>query len=53
MPHMYSLPTRVRSLQRGYTPLIVAARFSRSPAIVEALLKGKANVEAKDVVRHS
>ena len=30
---------------------MVAAKRSKSPAVVEALLKGKANVEAKDKVR--
>ena len=29
-----------------------AARYSKSPAVVTALVKGKANVDATDDVRH-
>ena len=50
--HVYSLPTRVCSLQHGHTPLMLAARCGKSPGIVEALLKAKANLEATDGVRH-
>ena len=52
MPHVYPLPTRVCSLQDNDTPLTLAARYNPSPAIVEALLKGKANIEATNNVRH-
>ena len=53
MRHVYSLATRVCSLKSsGSNPLIRAAETSKSPAIVEALLKAKANTEAKNKVRH-
>ena len=31
---------------------MAAAKYSKTPAVVEALLKGKANLEATDLVRH-
>ena len=31
---------------------MVAAQYSKAPTVVEALLKGKANMEAKNNVRH-
>ena len=43
---------RVCLLQHGYTPLMWAAGFSKSPGIVEALVHGKANLEAISKVRH-
>ena len=43
---------RVCSLKRGRTPLMIAATGSESPAIVEALLNRKADLEATDLVRH-
>ena len=39
-------------LKEGKTPLMIAAEFSKSPAVVEALVNGKANLEATDKVRH-
>ena len=53
MPHVYSLPTRVCSLQGRYTPLLYATfKSSPSPGIVEALVKAKADVNATNKVRH-
>ena len=43
---------RVCSLKDGTTALMAAAYSSACPAIVEALLKMKANVEVTDEVRH-
>ena len=34
------------------SPLLFAAAFSKSPAVVEALVNGKANLEVTDEVRH-
>ena len=43
---------RVCSLKHGYTPLLHAAQYSESPAVVEALIHGKADLEATGSVRH-
>ena len=43
---------RVCSLKKGSTPLMHAAQRSKSPAVVEALVKAKANLEATNSVRH-
>ena len=40
------------SLKEGSTPLMIAAEFSKSPAVVDALVNGKANVEARKRVGH-
>ena len=40
------------SLKGGFTPLMHAAKSSESPAVVEALVNGKANLEATNSVRH-
>ena len=39
-------------MKRGRTPLAIAAKFAKSPAVVEALLNGKADLEATAKVRH-
>ena len=39
-------------MKGGRTPLMYAARFSGSLAVVEALVNGKANLEATNKVRH-
>ena len=44
--------SRVRSLKHGSTPLMYAAQCSKSPAVVGALLNGKADLEARNKVRH-
>ena len=44
---------RVCSLKAALTPLMIAAKFSKCPGIVEALLNGKADLEATNKVRHS
>ena len=43
---------RVCLLKHGRTPLMYAAWSSKSPAVVEALVYAKANLEATDQVRH-
>ena len=43
---------RVCSFKDGDTPLMWAASSSKSPDVVEALVNGKANLEATDEVRH-
>ena len=48
---MYSLTARVCSLMSGYTALLKGLFVAKSPEMVEALLKGKADVEAT-MVRH-
>ena len=57
MSHVYSLPTHVCSLKDKWTPLMFAAYFENSSAVhckacVEALVYGKANVHARNKVRH-
>ena len=42
----------MRLLKDGMTPLMRAAVLSESPTVVEALMHGKANLEAIDSVRH-
>ena len=42
----------MRLLKDGMTPLMRAAVLSESPTVVEALMYGKANLEATDSVRH-
>ena len=50
---MYSLTTRVfvYSLKTGWTPLMYAVANAQSLAVVEALMAGKADLEAKNTVR--
>ena len=41
----------IRALKHG-TPLMCAAAFSKSPAVVVALMKANANLEATEKVRY-
>ena len=43
--------SHVCSLKAGRTPLMYAAWSSKCPDVVEALMNGKANLEATDTVR--
>ena len=56
MPHIYTHRPRVCLLKGGHTALTLVGELSESPenspAVVEALVKGKANLEAASEVRH-
>ena len=39
-------------MKAGSTPLLFAAQYSESPAVVGALMNAKANLEATTAVRH-